>query len=82
MIKTNYIICGVIRALLLVFLASTAFAASGGLTGDCVDCHTMHNSVNGAPVAIVDGEVSAEPIQNLLKLETGLHCMSCQRPGR
>ena len=48
-------------------------SASGGLIGDCYDCHTMHNSENGMPVAIVDGAVSANPITNLLRLD----CIAC-----
>jgi len=48
-------------------------SASGGLIGDCYDCHTMHNSENGLPVAIVDGAVSADPIANLLRLD----CIAC-----
>ncbi len=52
-------------------------AASGGLVGDCYDCHTMHNSELGQPVAQVGGAAgpatSAEPIQNLLRLD----CVAC-----
>jgi hypothetical protein len=33
----------------------------------------MHNSEGGLPVAIVDGAVSADPIQNLLRLD----CIAC-----
>ena len=47
--------------------------AQGGLIGDCYDCHTMHNSEGGLPVAIVDGAVSEAPIQNLLRLD----CIAC-----
>ena len=47
--------------------------ASGGLFGDCYDCHTMHNSENGLPVAIVNGGISENPIQNLLRLD----CIAC-----
>jgi len=48
-------------------------AASGGMIGDCYDCHTMHNSENGLPVAMVGDTVSADPITNLLKLD----CVAC-----
>ena len=47
--------------------------AQQGLVGDCYDCHTMHNSEQGLPVAIKDGAVSADPIENLLKLD----CIAC-----
>ena len=30
-----------------VLLLPVLAAAHGGLTGPCVDCHTMHNSQNG-----------------------------------
>lgn len=40
-----------------VLLAAAMFlalpmVASAGIVGDCVDCHTMHNSEQGAPVAM------------------------------
>ena len=47
--------------------------ASGGMMGDCYDCHTMHNSENGLPVAIVDGAISESPLLNLLRLD----CIAC-----
>jgi predicted CXXCH cytochrome family protein len=50
-----------------------AFAVPTGLIGDCYDCHTMHNSEQNAPVAIVDGAVSATPIENLLRMD----CIAC-----
>jgi predicted CXXCH cytochrome family protein len=60
--------------LLVALLALPGMAlASGGLKGDCYDCHTMHNSENGLPVAVVNGAVSATPQENLLKLD----CMAC-----
>jgi predicted CXXCH cytochrome family protein len=59
---------------ILAMLALPAVAmAGGGIVGDCYDCHTMHNSENGAPIAIVNGAVSANPIENLLKLD----CVAC-----
>ena len=64
----------------VVFLASALLlatpmiaAASGGIIGDCSDCHTMHNSQQGEPVAMVGTTVSATPIQNLLKFD----CIAC-----
>jgi predicted CXXCH cytochrome family protein len=57
----------------LILAAPAIVAAQQGLVGDCYDCHTMHNSEGGVPVAIVDGAVSADPIQNLLRLD----CIAC-----
>jgi hypothetical protein len=57
----------------LILAVPAVVAAQQGLIGDCYDCHTMHNSENGLPVAIVDGAVSANPIQNLLRLD----CIAC-----
>jgi len=37
---------------ILLAMPSTVIA-SGGLVGDCVDCHTMHNSEKGTPVAVL-----------------------------
>jgi hypothetical protein len=60
--------------LIVALLALPGMAlASGGLKGDCYDCHTMHNSENGLPVAIVNGVESATPIANLLRLD----CIAC-----
>ena len=65
------------KILLAAAVALPAFPiianASGGLIGDCYDCHTMHNSENGVPVAIVNGTVSEKPTQNLLRLD----CIAC-----
>ena len=57
-------------------LALPAMAlASGGLIGDCVNCHTMHNSELGQAVAKMGttGTITQTPIQNLLRLD----CISC-----
>jgi hypothetical protein len=50
-------------------------AVTSGLVGDCVDCHTMHNSEQGQPVAKVgfSTTASATPIQNLLRMD----CIAC-----
>jgi hypothetical protein len=54
--------------------ASNALAV-GGLVGDCVDCHTMHNSQQGAPVAKagLNSTASVTPNPTLLKLD----CIAC-----
>jgi predicted CXXCH cytochrome family protein len=59
---------------MLLALPAMAFAATG-IVGQCSDCHTMHNSQQGQPVAIVGstGTTSASPIQNLLKMD----CVAC-----
>lgn len=57
----------------LVVAAPAVVFAQSGLVGDCYDCHTMHNSEGGLPVAIVGGAVSADPIANLLRLD----CVAC-----
>ena len=55
-------------------VAATA-AASGGLVGQCADCHTMHNSAAGQPVALQYGKTVADGTrnQNLLKFD----CLAC-----
>ena len=62
-------------ALVALFVAApiAAFAADG-LVGDCVDCHTMHNSEQGAQVAQhgAAGTVGG-PIANLLRMD----CIAC-----
>ena len=69
----------VILAGAVLFLGMPAVAgATGGMIGDCVDCHTMHNSEQGEPVAMVGDRLSstapsATPIQNLLRMD----CMAC-----
>ena len=57
----------------LIVAVPAIVAGQQGLVGDCYDCHTMHNSEGGLPVAIVDGAVSADPIKNLLRLD----CVAC-----
>jgi hypothetical protein len=49
--------------------------AADGIVGDCSDCHTMHNSQQGAAVAKVGAgaTLSTDPIQNLLKFD----CIAC-----
>jgi hypothetical protein len=70
---------------LLVVLAATIVVygmADAKVTGECVNCHTMHNSQDGAPVAMananwdggaITGDASAEPNGHLLV--TG--CIGC-----
>lgn len=55
-----------LAALVVVGTAGIAMA-TGGLSGDCYDCHTMHNSEGGAAV-VADG-----PIPNLLRYD----CIAC-----
>jgi hypothetical protein len=61
-------------AALVVALPVGVFAAQG-IIGDCVDCHTMHNSEMGEPVALrgTDTTATGVPIQNLLRMD----CLSC-----
>jgi len=49
--------------------------ASAKIVGNCSDCHTMHNSELGQPVAVVTGWTGASPTPNevLLKYD----CMAC-----
>ncbi len=59
-----------------LFVAMPAIAiAAEGIVGDCYDCHTMHNSEMGMPVAEVGttGTISETPIQNLLRMD----CIAC-----
>jgi predicted CXXCH cytochrome family protein len=66
-------------ALAALFVGVPGIAAAAvGLVGDCVDCHTMHNSEQGAPVALVTSggtstSVSGAPIPNLLRMD----CIAC-----
>jgi hypothetical protein len=50
-------------------------AAAGTMSGQCSDCHTMHNSYEGNSVATVWGETGVSPTPNevLLKYD----CLSC-----
>jgi len=57
----------------LVFCgAGTVFAKA---TGACANCHTMHNSQNGAPMALdADGDPTTTPHSKLLIKATCLGC--------
>src|SRR6056297_3488406 len=66
------------KTLLLIsaaLLAFPMFASAQGLVGECADCHTMHNSEQGAPVALKGFSTTASntPNQNLLKFD----CIAC-----
>jgi hypothetical protein len=73
-IQKNILLAG---AALLALPA--AAMASGGIVGVCSDCHTMHNSEQGLPVAVTGiGGVASNtlhdgPIQNLLRMD----CIAC-----
>ena len=63
-----------------LFLAAAAMlvlpaGAAGSIQGDCSDCHTMHNSSAGDPVAVqgLGGETQDGSNQNLLKMD----CVAC-----
>jgi hypothetical protein len=49
--------------------------AEGGLVGQCADCHTMHNSQGGHPVALQFGKTTPDGTRNrnLLKFD----CLAC-----
>ena len=53
--------------------------AAAQIVGVCSDCHTMHNSEEGQPVAQVQGWTGASPTPNtaLLKYD----CLSCHAQG-
>jgi hypothetical protein len=58
--------------------------ASAALVGQCADCHTMHNSEQGKPVAIegLAGTVTATPLKNLLRMDCiACHAMDSQGPA-
>lgn len=59
----------------VMFALPAVAAASGGIQGQCADCHTMHNSFEGAPVAVqgLNTTPSGTPNQNLLKMD----CIAC-----
>ncbi|ADH85110.1 cytochrome c3 family protein [Desulfurivibrio alkaliphilus] len=63
----------------IILLGWALPAAGGGLVGQCADCHTMHNSEQGAPVARVgtEGAISDTPLQNLLRMD----CIACHAQG-
>ncbi len=52
-----------------------ATAAGAGLVGQCADCHTMHNSEEGRPVALQGRSttVTGETNRNLLRYD----CIAC-----
>lgn len=59
-------------------LLTLPLVAQATIVGNCSDCHTMHNSEQGLPVAIVDGVTdSPTPNQVLLKMD----CMGCHASG-
>jgi predicted CXXCH cytochrome family protein len=63
----------------VALMALPAAALAQGLIGQCSDCHTMHNSEQGQPVALQGS--SATPTgtanQNLLKMD----CIACHASG-
>ncbi len=61
-------------AVVFAFLPRIA-SASGGLIGDCSDCHTMHNSEQGKAVAKMgfNGTITETPLVNLLRRD----CIAC-----
>ena len=66
-------------ALLTLLLLLPATLLAQGLVGECADCHTMHNSEQGQPVAQVGlaGTISNTPNSNLLKYD----CIACHAQG-
>jgi hypothetical protein len=70
--KTMIISLMALLSVMLVF----GFADARITTTACVDCHTMHNSQNGNPVATDDnGDLTTTPHGNLLKST----CLGCHR---
>jgi hypothetical protein len=76
------------KGLVVILVALTAMLMVYGMAdakvhGLCVNCHTMHNSENGAPMAIeadggwsggvLDGTPQADPIPHLLRA----NCIGC-----
>jgi nitrate/TMAO reductase-like tetraheme cytochrome c subunit len=66
---------GMFLAGALMFALSAAAPSIAGIQGECSDCHTMHNSYSGEPVAVqgVGGETQVGANQNLLKMD----CVAC-----
>ncbi|NOY12981.1 MAG: cytochrome c3 family protein [Deltaproteobacteria bacterium] len=60
-------------AVMLIQLGFTAGLASAAVTGDCVNCHTMHNSQNGQAVADHNGTTLTSAQVNLLNSD----CLGC-----
>ncbi len=56
----------------LAVLGLTTGVAFAAVTGDCVNCHTMHNSQDGNSVAVAAGGVTTAQV-NLLKSD----CLGC-----
>ena len=69
-------------ALAALIVSAPIAVYAGGLTGNCIACHSMHNSENGAAVAQVSQGAgtqvtSSDPLPNLLKAD----CMACHAQG-
>jgi predicted CXXCH cytochrome family protein len=60
-------------------LMSLPVIASAKIVGNCSDCHTMHNSEQGNPVALVQGWTGVSPTPNAVLLK--MDCMSCHASG-
>ena len=62
----------VLMMFVLIAFAGQSWAA---VAGDCVNCHTMHNSQDGAPMRfnVAAGDDPAEPLPTLLKSD----CVGC-----
>jgi len=69
----KYLVCA-IAVLGLLGLGHNAMATAG-IVGDCSDCHTMHNSIQGKKVAKtgLTGTLATTGIQDLLKFD----CIAC-----
>jgi predicted CXXCH cytochrome family protein len=66
--KTLLIVC------LMLFSVVLIYGTAGAVSGNCANCHTMHNSQDGASVAKDDdGNTTATPNARLLKAG----CVSC-----
>jgi hypothetical protein len=63
----------ILKAALASLVLAVPAAAYSQMVGDCYDCHTMHNSEQGAPVASIGGVISDTPIPNLLRYD----CIAC-----
>ncbi|UCD34448.1 MAG: hypothetical protein JSU90_09120 [Nitrospiraceae bacterium] len=68
---------GVLTAVLVVLLVYP-FISRAEITGQCTNCHTMHNSQNGAPmVSYTYGAESTGPKEYLLRGS----CLGCHAQG-
>ncbi|HDR46226.1 MAG TPA: hypothetical protein ENN94_00835, partial [Geoalkalibacter subterraneus] len=63
------VIFAAIATLTAVLLAGPAWSA---VTGDCVNCHTMHNSQDGSAIEF-NNQLNEEPNARLLKTD----CVGC-----